>query len=94
LEAAEVSPVKGVPLERYVDSLLEIELASDSELVLTDDYAPAEDLLNPITSAPFDGGSGLVPRSTLNPLLIAGAWLISLASLYFVSTRLRSVIEL
>jgi spermidine synthase len=94
LEAAEVSPVKGVPLERYVDSLLEIELASDSELVLTDDYAPAEDLLNPITSAPFDGGSGLVPRSTLSPLWIAGAWLISLASLYFVSTRLRSVIEL
>ena len=94
LEVAEVSPVKGIPLERYVDTLFGLELTSDSELVLTDDYAPAEDLLNPITSAPFDGGSGLVPRSTLNPLWIAGAWLISLASLYFVSTRLRSVIEL
>jgi spermidine synthase len=93
MEAAEVSPVQGVPFERYVDKLFNLELASESELVLTDDYAPAEDLLNPITSAPFEGGSGLVPSSTLNPIWIAGAWLISLASLYFVSTRLRSVIE-
>ena len=94
MEAAEVHPVEGVPLARYADTLFRLELASDSELVLTDDYAPAEDLLNPITSAPFEEGSGLVPHSTLNPIWIAGAWLISLASLYFVSTRLRSVIEL
>ncbi|MCW3990219.1 MAG: fused MFS/spermidine synthase [Candidatus Bathyarchaeota archaeon] len=94
MEAAEAHPVEGVPLERYADTLFDLELASDSELVLTDDYAPAENLLNPITSAPFEEGSGLVPHSTLNPLWIAGAWLISLASLYFVSTRLRSVIEL
>ena len=93
-EAAEAHPVEGVPLARYADTLFGLELASDSELVLTDDYAPAEDLLNPITSAPFEEGSGLVPHSTLNPLWIAGAWLISLASLYFVSTRLRPVIEL
>ena len=86
--------MEGVPLARYADTLFGLELASDSELVLTDDYAPAEDLLNPITSAPFEEGSGLVPHSTLNPLWIAGAWLISLASLYFVSTRLRPVIEL
>ena len=94
MEAAEAHPVEGVPLARYADTLFGLELASDSELVLTDDYAPAEDLLNPITSAPFEEGSGLVPHSTLNPLWIAGAWLISLASLYFVSTRLRPVIEL
>jgi len=94
MRAAEVYPVEGVPLERYADTLFDLELSSDIELVLTDDYAPAENLLNPITSAPYEGGSGLVPRSTLNPLWIAGAWLISLASLYFVSTRLRSVIEL
>ena len=94
MEAAEAHPVEGVPLQRYADTLFSLELASDSELVLTDDYAPAEDLLNPITAAPFEEGSGLVPHSTLNPLWIAGAWLISLASLYFVSTRLRSVIEL
>jgi spermidine synthase len=92
--AAEGSPVNGIPLERYVDTLFDLELASESKLVLTDDYAPTEDLLNPITSAPFEGGSGLVPSSTLNPLWIAGAWLISLASLYLVSTRLRSVIKL
>jgi len=94
METAEAHPVEGVPLQRYADTLFGLELASDSELVLTDDYAPAEDLLNPITSAPFEEGSGLVPHSTLNPLWIAGAWLISLASLYFVSTRLRSVVEL
>ena len=94
MEAAEAHPVEGVPLKRYANTLFDLELASDSELVLTDDYAPAEDLLNPITAAPFEEGSGLVPHSTLNPLWIAGAWLISLASLYFVSTRLRSVIEL
>jgi len=92
--ATENSPVQGVSLRRYVEYLFDEEMASDSELVLTDDYAPAEDLLNPITSAPFEGDSGLVPRSTLNPLLIAGAWLASLASLYFLSTRLRSAIEL
>ena len=93
MEAAEGSPVEGVPLERYADTLFVLELVSDSEFVLTDDYAPAEDLLNPITSSPYEGGSSLVPRSTLNPLWIAGAWLISLASLYFVSTRLKTVIE-
>jgi spermidine synthase len=92
MEAAVTHPLEGVPLVRYADSLFSFELTSDSELVLTDDYAPAEDLLNPITSAPFESGSGLVPHSTLNPLWIAGAWLISLASLYFVSTRLKSVI--
>ncbi len=93
LNAAEASPVEGVPLGRYVDSLFGLELVSDSELVLTDDYAPAEALLNPITAAPLEEGSGLVPSSSLNPLWIAGAWLISLASLYFVSTRLKTVIE-
>ena len=93
MEAAAGSPVEGVPLERYADTLSDLELVYDSEFVLTDDYAPAEDLLNPITSSPYEGGSGLVPHSTLNPFWIAGAWLISLASLYFVSTRLKTVIE-
>ena len=76
-----------------VNTLFEEELASESELVLTDNYAPAEDLLNPITATPFEYKSGLVPRSTLNPLWIAGSWLISLTALYYISTRLKPFLE-
>jgi len=94
LAVAAAHPVGGIPFERYIDNLVDADIATGGELVLTDDYAPAEALLNPITTAPFEEGSGLVPSSSLNPLWIAGAWLISLASLYFVSTRLRTVIEL
>ncbi|MBQ04215.1 spermidine synthase [Candidatus Bathyarchaeota archaeon] len=87
-------PVRGVPFERYIATLLVSEITDITELILTDDYAPAEALLNPITAAPYEEHTGLVPRSTLNPLWIAGIWLISLTSLYFISTRLRSVIKL
>jgi spermidine synthase len=94
LALAESFPVPGVPFERYIGTLVSADILAGGELVLTDDYAPAEALLNPITAAPLEEGSGLVPSGTLNPLLIAGAWLISLASLYLVSTRLKSVIDL
>ncbi len=93
LAMAAAFPVPGVPFERYIGTLVNADILAGGELVLTDDYAPAEALLNPITAAPLGEGSGLVPSSTLNPLLIAGAWLISLASLYLVSTRLKSVID-
>ena len=93
LAMAAAYPVPGVPFEKYIGTLVNADILAGGELVLTDDYAPAEALLNPITAAPLGEGSGLVPRSTLNPLLIAGAWLISLASLYLVSTRLKSVID-
>ncbi len=94
LAMAAAFPVPGVPFERYIGTLVNADILAGGELVLTDNYAPAEALLNPITVAPLGEGSGLVPSSTLNPLLIAGAWLISLASLYLVSTRLRTVIDL
>jgi len=93
LAMAAAYPVPGVPFEKYIGTLVNADILAGGELVLTDDYAPAEALLNPITVAPLGEGSGLVPSSTLNPLLIAGAWLISLASLYLVSTRLKSVID-
>lgn len=94
LAVAAAHPVRGVPFEQYIATLVDSDIAAGGEIILTDDYAPAEALLNPITAAPLEEGSGIVPRSSLNPLWIAGAWLISLASLYFVSTRLRSVVEL
>jgi spermidine synthase len=87
-------PVKEIPFGRYIGNLVAANIAAGGDLVLTDDYAPAEALLNPITAAPFEEGTGLVPRSSLNPLFLAGVWLVSLTSLYFVSTRLRSVIDL
>jgi spermidine synthase len=93
LAMAAAYPVPGVPFEKYIGTLVNADILAGGELVLTDDYAPAEALLNPITAAPLGEDSGLVPSSTLNPLLIAGAWLISLASLYLVSTRLKSVID-
>jgi spermidine synthase len=94
IQASENHPVKSIPLNSYVNNLHEEELASESELVLTDNYAPAEDLLNPITATPIDYDSGLVPQSSLNPFWIAGSWLISLTALYYISTRLKPFLEL
>ncbi len=94
IQASENHPVKSIPLNSYVNNLHEEELASESELVLTDNYAPAEDLLNPITATPFDYDSGLVPRSSLNPFWIAGSWLVSLTALYYISIRLKPFFEL
>jgi spermidine synthase len=94
LAVADAHPVQEIPFGTYIGNLVAPNIAAGGDLVLTDDYAPAEALLNPITAAPFEEGTGLVPRSSLNPLFIAGVWLVSLTSLYFVSTRLRSVIEL
>ena len=94
LAVADAHPVQEIPFGTYIGNLVAPNIAAGGDLVLTDDYAPAEALLNPITAAPFEEETGLVPRSSLNPLFIAGVWLVSLTSLYFVSTRLRSVIEL
>jgi len=43
-------------LEEYSENLFEPEIRTEDVPVLTDDYAPAEILLNPVTGAPYEVG--------------------------------------
>jgi spermidine synthase len=47
------APVKGETLARYAENLYEGELYYGDSKVLTDDYAPTESLLNPVTLSPY-----------------------------------------
>jgi hypothetical protein len=53
---------------------------------LTDDYAPVVNLLNPVTEAPYEGGEAIRLRNSLNPLIIAGLWILALVSVYLASS--------
>ena len=48
-----LTPVRGEALARYAGNLYEGELYHDGSSVLTDDYAPTESLLNPVTLSPY-----------------------------------------
>lgn len=76
-------------LAEYALTYFDEEITMNGVPILTDDYAPAQSLLNPITGAPYEGGEKIFPSSTINPLLIAGIWIITLASLYFMSSKMR-----
>ncbi len=74
---------------KTVETYFEQEVRTVDVPVLTDDYAPAESLLNPVTGAPYEGGEEVFPRGMLSPLIIAGLWALALASLYLISTRVQ-----
>lgn len=74
---------------KTVETYFEQEVRMVDVPVLTDDYAPAESLLNPVTGAPYEGGEEVLPRGMLSPLIIAGLWALALASLYLISTRVQ-----
>ena len=57
--------------------------------LLTDDYAPAENLLNPVTLAPYEGGGELLTRSILNPFIIAGAYVVAFAVVYVIIVSIK-----
>lgn len=80
------APERSETLVRYSKTLFESEIRTEDLPVLTDDYAPVINLLNPVTEKPYEGGEALHLSSSLNPLLIAGLWVLALASLFMVST--------
>jgi len=83
------APKRGETLAVYSKTLFSMDVRTEDVPVLTDDYAPAESLLNPVTMAPYEGGEELLARSALNPLFIAGAWVLALASIYATSSLVR-----
>jgi|TARA_Y100000294_G_scaffold132636_1_gene125189 hypothetical protein len=90
---AKNTPKRSEKLTEYASTHFDNEIRTVHLPILTDDYAPAQSLLNPITGAVYEGGETIFPRSTINPLLIAGFWVFSMASLYFLSTKIRSNIK-
>jgi len=76
-------------LVRYSATLNDYQVNSDDVPLLTDNYAPTERLLNPVTGAPYEGGEETIPVSAMNPILMAGVWAATLLSIYFISTKAR-----
>jgi len=80
------APERSEILLRYSKTLFESDVRTEGLPVLTDDYAPVVNLLNPVTRTPYGGDEVIHLRNSLNPLLIAGLWILVLASLFMVST--------
>jgi predicted membrane-bound spermidine synthase len=70
----------------FLDSLYTREVPEDG-LILRDNYAPVEDLLNPVTLTEYNTEGRLDLQNILNPVIIAGFWALSLGSLYALSKR-------
>jgi spermidine synthase len=83
VEKAEGLP-KGSTLVGYVETLFDSEGYAKDALVLTDDYAPATALLNPVTQAPYEGGEEAILGSSLHPFMIAGVWIAVFVSVYWL----------
>jgi len=82
------APKRGDVLAKYVATVYDSEVNAKDVPILTDDYAPAQSLLNPVTGAPYEGGESILPRSTLSPLVIGGVWIAMLVALYLFSSRI------
>lgn len=89
VEMSNNTPKWNEKLAEYALTYFDEDIKIDGVPVLTDDYAPAQSLLNPITGAPYEGGEKIFPSSTISPLLIAGIWIITLTSLYFMSSKMK-----
>lgn len=89
VEMSNNTPKWSKKLGEYALTYFDEEVRTEDVPVLSDDYAPAQSLLNPITGAPYEGGETIFPRSSTSPLLIAGIWILTLASLYFMSSKIR-----
>lgn len=57
-------------------------------LVLHDNYAPVEDMLNPVTLTAYDHEGRLVLQNLLSPVFMGGLWLISMGGIYYLTRRL------
>ncbi|MFC1754139.1 spermidine synthase [Thermoproteota archaeon] len=89
VEMSNNTPKWSKKLGEYALTYFDEDIRTEGVPVLSDDYAPAQSLLNPITGAPYEGGETIFPRSSISPLLIAGIWILTLASLYFISSKIR-----
>jgi spermidine synthase len=87
VEMAKKTPSRSEILSKYAETNFEHPIMIEDVPILTDDYAPAQSLLNPVTGASYEGGETILPSSGFNPLLLAGLWIITLATLYFISNR-------
>ncbi|HUS77619.1 MAG TPA: fused MFS/spermidine synthase [Patescibacteria group bacterium] len=90
VDRAEGLPERGDTLAGYVRTLFDSEGYAGEGLILTDDYAPATSLLNPITQSPYEGGDELIYGNSLNPFIIAGAWFTVFASVYALYSTMRN----
>lgn len=80
-------------LERCIEYLDNEWVGEDhgEAIVLSDDYAPVEDMLNPVTLTSYELDNGLKVKAYLNPLGIAGIWVISLMVVYILYTQFNSL---
>jgi len=74
---------------RYLANRYTGELSLNA-LILSDNYAPVEDMLNPVTLTSYDRLGRLEPTNYLNPLFIASLWTISLGGLFVISKRITA----
>jgi spermidine synthase len=86
VEKAEGFPVGGTTLVGYAQTLFGSEGFAEDALVLTDDYAPAMALLNPVTQAPYEGGEEAMLGYSSHPFIIAGVWIAVFVSVYWLYT--------
>jgi spermidine synthase len=84
IDKSEVFPVRGEKLAEYAESIFDIEGLAEDSLILTDNYAPAQSLLNPVTQAPYEGGEENLMESSLHPFIIASVWIAVLVSVYWL----------
>ena len=56
-------------------------------LVLYDNYAPVEDMLNPVTLTAYNREDRLVLQNFINPIFIGGLWFVSLSGLFYLVRR-------
>jgi spermidine synthase len=82
------APKNGITISQYSKTLFDATVNTFDVPILTDDYAPAENLLNPVTLAPYEYGGERLPKSVFNPFMITGVWLIAFASIYFIYTSI------
>jgi len=77
---------------RHVTSFLEARIMEDTSetgIVLHDNYAPVETMLNPVTLGAYNSQNNQTTESMLNPYLIASIWILALGLLFGVSTYLE-----
>ncbi|MBN1682707.1 fused MFS/spermidine synthase [Candidatus Bathyarchaeota archaeon] len=89
IEKAQSLPKNSDTIVKYSETLFEEPVNLKDVPILTDDYAPAENLLNPITLSPYEYGEERLPRAAFNPILISGIWIIGFASIYLIYSKLK-----
>ena len=62
-------------------------------MVLVDDYAPVEAMLNPVTLTRYEESGQLRETSLINPYALAGLWALSMTAMYMASSLLSKRVE-